>query len=208
MLPDVRSGNVKAFRLFALRVHSQTGMLEQLGTRGHVELQCGFHVSRLLGKLPHDLTASFKRFIHPMRVAIPTLVDLAEWLEYELEVQEDTVKCASYRREESLSRKKENQRDSKHASKTTTILLATGKAAETSTPAPLPVSAPLVNNHSKMEKGKAYCPYCNNSHHYLNNCGNFKQLNREQKESWIRSNNKCWRCGRGHHAAKCRVFPA
>lgn len=41
-----------------------------------MELQCGSHVSRLLGKLLRDLTASFKRFIHPMRVAIPPIIDL------------------------------------------------------------------------------------------------------------------------------------
>ncbi|KAE8276983.1 hypothetical protein D5F01_LYC25284 [Larimichthys crocea] len=203
--PDVHSGDVKAFRLFALRVRSLVGMLEQLGSRGRMELHCGSHVSRLLSKLPHDLTASFKRFIHPMRVVIPTLTDLAEWLEYELEVQEDSGKGASYRREEPSTRKKENRRDSRPASKPTTILLGTGKAAEPSTPTALSVSAPPVHSLSKKEKGAAYCPYCDNGNHYLNNCTNFKQLNREQKEAWIRNNNRCWRCGRGHQAAKCTL---
>lgn len=101
-------------------------MLEQLGSRGYMELQCGSHVSRLLGKLPLDLTASFKRFIHPMRAAILTLVDLAAWLEYELEVQEDSVKGASYRKEESSTKKRVNWRDSKPVSKPTTILLGMG----------------------------------------------------------------------------------
>ncbi len=89
--PDIHSGDLQAFRLFALRVCSLEGMLEYMGTRGHVELECGSHVSRLLSKLPYDLTASFKRVIHPMRVAIPTHVNFAEWLEYELDVQEDSV---------------------------------------------------------------------------------------------------------------------
>ncbi|KAJ8387997.1 hypothetical protein AAFF_G00147880 [Aldrovandia affinis] len=124
--PDVRSGDVKAFRLFALRVHSLVGMLKQEGRRGYVELQCGSHVSRLLGKLPHDLTVSFKIFIHPMRLAIPMLADFADWLEYELEVQEDSGKSASYCKVESSIRKKENRRDSKHVSKTTIVLLGTG----------------------------------------------------------------------------------
>ncbi|KAE8293786.1 hypothetical protein D5F01_LYC06723 [Larimichthys crocea] len=203
--PDFHSGDVKAFRLFALRVHSLVGMLEQLGSRGRMELHCGSHVSRLLSKLPHDLTASFKRFIHPMRVAIPTLTDLAEWLEYELEVQEDSGKGASYRREEPSTRKKENRTDSSPASKPTTILLGTGKAAEPNTPTPPSASAPPVYSLSKKEKGAAYCPYCDNSNHCLNNCTNFKQLNREQKEVWIRSNNRCWRCGRGHQATKCTL---
>ncbi|KAJ8409959.1 hypothetical protein AAFF_G00210000 [Aldrovandia affinis] len=36
--PDVCSGDVKAFHLFALCVRSLVGMLEQLGRRGHVKL--------------------------------------------------------------------------------------------------------------------------------------------------------------------------
>ncbi|XP_035502083.2 baculoviral IAP repeat-containing protein 7 isoform X1 [Scophthalmus maximus] len=142
--PDIHSGDLKAFRLLALRVRSLVGMLEQLGMRGQVELHCGSNVSRLLGKLPHDLIASFKRFIHPMRVAISTLKDLAEWLEYELEMQEDRVKGAGYRREESSNRKKENR----------TALLGTGKAGETSTPATLLASEPSVNHHKpEMRQG-------------------------------------------------------
>ncbi len=202
--PDIQGGDVKAFCLFALRMRSLVGLLEQLGERGCVELQCGSHASRLMCKLPHDLTASFKRYIHHMRVAIPTLNDFAEWLEYELEVQEDSVKCVGYKREESSNSKKENRTDSKHASKTTTIILGTGKVAETNIPAPPAVVEPPTNSHSKMEKGNAYCPYCENSNHYLNSCANFKQLHIEQ-ESWIRSNNRCWRCGCGHQAAKCTL---
>lgn len=89
--PDVRSGDFQAFCMFALRVRSLVGMLEQLRSQGHKELECGSHVTRLLSKLPHDLNVSFKRFLYPQRVAIPTLVDLAQWLEYELEVQEDAI---------------------------------------------------------------------------------------------------------------------
>lgn len=91
------------------------------------------------------------------------------------------MKCVSFKREES-------------SSKTTTILLGTGKAAETSTCAPPTTIEPPANSHSTMEKGDAYCPYCDNSNHYLNSCANFKQLHREQKEAWIRSNNRCSRC--------------
>lgn len=53
--PTITSGDIKAFRLFALKVRSLVDMLEQLGRKGTFELQCGSHVSRLLGKLPHDL---------------------------------------------------------------------------------------------------------------------------------------------------------
>ncbi|KAJ8391401.1 hypothetical protein AAFF_G00090310 [Aldrovandia affinis] len=203
--PDVRSGDVKALRLFALHVRSLVGVLEQLGRRGHVELQCGSHVSRLLGKLPHDLTVSFKRFIHPMRVAIPTLTDFADCLEYELEVQEDSGKSVSYSKMESSIRNKENRRDSKHVNKTTTVLLGTEKAAETHALASPPALEPPANSHGVIDRRNAYCPYCDNTNHDLNSCDNFKQLNREQKDSWIRSNNRCWHCGRGHQASKCTL---
>lgn len=89
--PDVHSGNFQALSLFALRVRSLVGMLEQLRGQGHKELECGSHVTRLLGKLPHELNVSFKRFLFPRRVDVPTLVEFAEWLEHELEVQEDTI---------------------------------------------------------------------------------------------------------------------
>lgn len=84
--PSVASGDGKAFRMFALWVHSLVSMLEQLGRKGNVELECCSHVSRLLSKLPHDLRSSFRRFIHPHRVPIPTLLDFADWL-VEIQVQ-------------------------------------------------------------------------------------------------------------------------
>lgn len=83
---DGPSGDGKAFRMFALWVHSLVSMLEQLGRKGNVELECGSHVSRLLSKLPDDLRSSFRRFIHPHRVPIPTLLDFADWL-VEIQVQ-------------------------------------------------------------------------------------------------------------------------
>ncbi|XP_052399676.1 uncharacterized protein LOC127946899 [Carassius gibelio] len=86
---NIRSGDVKAFRMFGLQVRSLVSMLQQLGHKGTVELECGSHVSRLLSKLPHDLRSSFKRYTHPLQVSIPTLLDFADWLEYELQVQED-----------------------------------------------------------------------------------------------------------------------
>ncbi|RXN38437.1 hypothetical protein ROHU_001105 [Labeo rohita] len=87
--PNIRTGDVKAFKVFALRVRSLVSMLEQLGPEGTVELDCGSHVSQLQSKLPHELRTSFKRYIHPLRVTIPTLLDFSNWLEYELQVQDD-----------------------------------------------------------------------------------------------------------------------
>lgn len=125
--PNISTGDEKSFRLFALRVRSLVSMLEQLGLDGRVELECGSHVSRLQSKLPHDLKTSFKRFIHPLRVAVPTLREFSDWLEYELQVQEDAMKVTSSTRQDSSARKKENRKDTKPAAKSTTVLLSTEK---------------------------------------------------------------------------------
>lgn len=105
--PNIASGDIKAFRLFALKVRSLVGMLEQLGSDGSYELQCGSHVSRLLGKLPHDLRSGFRRFAHPQSVPIPTLLDLSDWLEFEIEVQEDSTRFAIDNRRAPVSRNRE-----------------------------------------------------------------------------------------------------
>ncbi|XP_028298616.1 uncharacterized protein LOC114460933 [Gouania willdenowi] len=201
--PNIRSGDVKSFRLFALNVRSLVGMLEQLGQRGQVELTCGSHVSRLLSKLPYDLNISFKRFIHPLRLEIPTLLNFADWLEYELEIQEERIRPT--KREESFNKKPETRRTPNPSIKSATILLGTEKASGSSTAAaPLPPEQ-SANKSKRVETTKAYCPYCDNDKHFLNNCSNFKDLSREQKVTWIKANNKCWRCGRNHQAAKCTL---
>lgn len=46
--PNLKPGDVKAFKFFALRVRSLVSMLEQLGSEGASELECGSRVSRLL----------------------------------------------------------------------------------------------------------------------------------------------------------------
>lgn len=193
--PNIASGDQKAFRLFALKVRSLVGMLEQLGRNGSFELQCGSHVSRLLGKLPHDLRSGFRRYAHPHQVPIPTLLDFAEWLDFEIQVQEDTTRFASSQRRMPQSRTRENLRDYKPAIKPTTIYLGTEKATVEPTP-PIPLSRSSL---------KPYCPYCDNSKHSLNNCSNFKQLTKDQKQSWIKENNRCWRCGRTHKSADCNL---
>ncbi|KAL0191695.1 hypothetical protein M9458_014393, partial [Cirrhinus mrigala] len=69
------------------------------------------------------------------------------------------------------------------------------------------VSAPESRPTSNRSKGKvcAYCPFCDNASHFLNGCLNFRELNRDQKETWIRKNNRCWHCGRNHHASRCTL---
>ncbi|KAJ8369137.1 hypothetical protein SKAU_G00091650 [Synaphobranchus kaupii] len=128
---DVASGDVKSFHMFALRVRSLVSMLEQLGRKGRVELECGSHVTRLLGKLPHDLRSNFKRFIHPLRIPIPTLIDLSEWLEYEIQIQEDGVHSSGHQRREFAPKKRDQHKDKRPAK--TTILLSTEKPADVET---------------------------------------------------------------------------
>ncbi|KAK7881979.1 hypothetical protein WMY93_028153 [Mugilogobius chulae] len=93
--PNIRSGDAKTFRKFALKVRGLVGMLEQLGVIGQTELMCGSHVSRILTKMPHHLRADFKRYINPLKTPIPTLWHLSEWLEYEVRVQEDSYQVSN-----------------------------------------------------------------------------------------------------------------
>ena len=74
----IKSRDIRGFQLFTFKVRALVGMLDQLGREGKTELECGSHVTRLLSKLPHDLRAQFKRFINPLTVPIPTLLDFAE----------------------------------------------------------------------------------------------------------------------------------
>ncbi|KAL0192021.1 hypothetical protein M9458_010317, partial [Cirrhinus mrigala] len=78
--PNVSQGDVRAFRMFALKVRSLVSMLQQLGNKGYMELE-------LLCKLPHDMQT--RRSVHPQQVPIPALLDLLAWLEFELQVQEE-----------------------------------------------------------------------------------------------------------------------
>lgn len=82
--PCIKNGD-----LFALCIRSMVGMLEQQGDLGYKELDCFYHATRLLSKLPYDLQISFDRFIELWNVTLPTLTDLAEWLDHGLKVQRD-----------------------------------------------------------------------------------------------------------------------
>ena len=199
--PNISTGDEKNFCLFALRVHSLVSTLEQLGLDGRVELECGSHVSRLQSKLPHDLKTSFKRFIHPLSVAVPTLCEFSDWLEYELQVQEDTMKVSSSSRQDSSAKKKENRKDAKLSAKSTTVLLSTEKSEAGSEPKREAPASPT----GQKGKPQPSCPYCDNGKHLLNGCSNFKELTKEQKVSWIKQNNRCWRCGRNHLGANCTL---
>ncbi|KAI7800557.1 hypothetical protein IRJ41_006145 [Triplophysa rosa] len=201
--PNIKTGDVKAFKLFALRVRSLVSMLEQLGPEGTVELGCGSHVTRIQSKLPYELRTSFKRYVHPLRVTIPTLLDFSDWLEYELQVQDDGSRPIDFQPEIRI-RRKEGHRDPRSFKKSTSILMGVEKHM---TGSDILTPMPEITHKAARAKGRlqAYCPYCDNANHFLNGCGNFKELSNEQKQSWIRKNNRCWCCGRGHHASKCNL---
>ncbi len=124
--PNISQGDVRAFRMFALKVRSLV-MLQQLGNKGYMELECGSHVSRLLCKLPHDLQTSFRRSVHPQRVPIPTLIDLSAWLEFELQVQEDSTRFYPPMSKPMPIYKRGHQRDTRQPMKATSIFLGTEK---------------------------------------------------------------------------------
>lgn len=84
--PTIRSGDSMGFHKFALRVRVLVGMLEHLKQEGLIKLNCGAHVAKLSSKLPQDLKANFRRYLHPLKREVPSLLDFAEWLEYELQI--------------------------------------------------------------------------------------------------------------------------
>ena len=171
-------------------------MLDQLGPEGQAELQCGSHVSCLLSKLPHDLRAQFKMYVNPLCPPIPTLLDLAEWLEYEVRVQEDDTVVSHPRATGSQAARPRSTRVKPFTvQRFTTVLLVDPltKHAEASKPAPL--------LPPRGDQPKKYCPYCNSMEHY-NQCSAFKQLSTAQRADWIKTGKRCWRCGRDHQTAQ------
>lgn len=197
--PNIRPGDIKAFKSFALQVRALVGMLQQLGNQGWTELRCASHVSRLLVKLPHDLRAHFHRFVNPVHTPVPTLLDLADWLEYEVRVQVSGDQYSSTSNRERQVPPKSRRPDYK-SQRSTAILLGSqspqSKMKSDRTPAMRELS---------QDKPKKYCPFCDTELHYLNQCSNFKILSVEQRTEWIKANRRCWRCGREHQAARCNL---
>ncbi|XP_048865547.1 uncharacterized protein LOC125739453 isoform X1 [Brienomyrus brachyistius] len=197
--PNIRSSDASGFKKFALRVRALVGMLDQLGESGHIELQCGSHVTRLLSKLPQDMRAEFKRYLYPQHVRIPTLLNFADWLEYEIRIQESGYDFAQADGKGDGDVKRDKHRLFK-PNRTATILHGADQVVSISSAEP-----PSASSSKQQDKSTAYCPYCVNSLHYLNQCGNFSQLTVDQKTTWVKSNRRCWRCGRSHQAAQCRL---
>lgn len=180
--PNIHSGDTQAFRRFALRVRALVGMLDQLGDKGNIELQCGSHVARLMSKLPHDLRANFKRYVHPLRNPIPNLLDFSLWLEFELQVQPTDSRVSMCEIKGRGALQKEAHRPHRH-----------------------PLQA-ATNNSEKETPGRSvYCHYCDKKQHFLNQCSNFAQLTSELKTNWIKLNKRCWSCGQKHQASQYQL---
>ncbi len=156
--PNIRSGDTKAFRLFALKIRALVGMLEQLGGHGRTELTCGSHVSRLLAKLPHDLQANFKRYVNPLKTPTPTLLDLAEWMEYEVRVQEDGTQFNTDSSGGRMSSHREQRRELKVSHKPTAIFHGSEQRQALNAES---VQQSSVSEVRSQEKLKKYCPFCN-----------------------------------------------
>lgn len=58
---NMKNGDSLSFRRFALKVRALVGMLDQLGQKGRIELNCGSHITRLTSKLQHSLRTAFSR---------------------------------------------------------------------------------------------------------------------------------------------------
>uniref|UniRef100_A0AAV2IS96 Peptidase aspartic putative domain-containing protein n=1 Tax=Knipowitschia caucasica TaxID=637954 RepID=A0AAV2IS96_KNICA len=170
--PNIRSGDTAGFRKFALRVRALTK------------------------KLPQDLRAAFRRYLYPQNNGVPSLRDFAEWLEYELIIQEGEDRGGKV--EDHFRDKRSMKRDHRSIKRSTTVLLGATQNSAVQEAQATPTS-------ESQEKPKAYCPYCANTMHFLDQCSNFQLLTKEQKTSWVKSKNRCWRCGRGHQAAQCRL---
>lgn len=80
--PDIKRGDHEAFQRFALQIRALVGMLETLGLEGEVELKCGSHVARLLGKLLPELRVDFRRHLYYQSHSVYTLPEFSKWLQY------------------------------------------------------------------------------------------------------------------------------
>ncbi len=118
------------------------------------------------------------------------------WLEFELQVQEDSTRFYPQMSKPMPIHKRGHQRDTRQLTKATSIFLGTEKYSSD-----MPTKAP----DPKPREKKMFCPYCDAQDHYLNVCASFQRLNRDQKVHWIQSHKRCWRCGRAHQAAQCNL---
>lgn len=187
-------GDAQSFEDFSTAVSSLVGMLQSTRGPARYELQCGSHVDILLSKLPVSYRDSFvehclKRGIIASGSATTyTLIDLASWLEIKSQTLQISRRVAEGIQGEPARRDTKSSKQTKV--KSSTVLLNT---AATPKATALPTSP-----KPKRERFKPFCPYCKSNEHYMSGCSEFTSMNTSQKSDWIKEQNRCWRCGRGH----------
>lgn len=125
---------------------------------------------------------------------------MADWLEYEVRVQVEGTQYGTYPDHDKHSFRKE-KKPGFIPRKLTTVLHG---GEQKQVPSENPKTG-MASSERDREKPKRYCPFCDTLQHYINQCSNFKLLNKEQVENWIKMGNRCWRCGRSHQISKCTL---
>lgn len=122
-----------------------------------------------------------------------TLFYFAKWLKFESWCQDH--ESIGGNKAHRVRQRTDFRRDSKVKYQPTTIL----HGADQPSLSVLPQPAKSTN------KSNAFCPYCDGKDHYLNQCTSFQAHSKVQVTDWIKSNNRCWKCGRSHRAAQCTL---
>ncbi len=124
-----------------------------------------------------------------------TLLDFVKWLKFESWCQDPESTGGDRVRRDRARQRTDFRRDFTVKSQPTTILHGADQPT-------LPVPPQPAKS---MSKGNAFCPYCDSKDHYLSQCTSFQALSKDQVTDWIKTNNRCWRCGRSHRAAQCTL---
>ncbi|KAJ8345669.1 hypothetical protein SKAU_G00298620 [Synaphobranchus kaupii] len=130
-------------------------------------------------------SGDMKSFCMFALIPIPTLIDLSEWLEYDIQIQEDNVHSSGHYRREFAPKKRGQHKEERPAK--ATILLSREKPYDFGTKSS---EQQLQITPAKVtDRAKAYCPYCDNNDHFVNGCANFKVLSKESKKVGLRLTN-------------------
>lgn len=146
-------------------------------------------------KLPPELRANFRRQMFHRLGSTHTLLDFAEWLQYESWCQSYDIP-SNTRVQGSLSHKAERR----HGRSAATVLHGSESSGDSKA---VNHEGQSPSESKRRGKMKPYCPCCDSSEHFLNKCTAIQKLTREDVIQWIKVNKRCWRCGRSHQAAQC-----
>ena len=129
------------------------------------------------------------------------LVDFSEWLQYEARCQ-DSEGQTNIRDSKPDSKWKKEQKHDSRSSRPATVLHG---ADDTSAKHSEEPAAKKPASTGKKKTWQAHCPYCESEEHFLSQCDHFKSFDKDQIIQWIKTNRRCWRCGRSHQAAECNL---